>query len=133
MGGKIVFTLDARIDLTAEEAALIKKYGLGKEVIYNSEKSKRHLESTRNALATTGGGALLKAGVSLAMAKLSLNFTVDSLVRGHHIECKDLEELLAAEETLMEACRNIKLYLDTAVTFDGREVVIDFDEAVPAV
>ena len=132
MKGKIMFSLDARVDLTAEEAALIKKYGLGKEVIYNSERSKRFIESGQNALAMSGAGALLKSGVNLALAKLSLNITVDSLMKGHHIECKDLDELLAAEEALMEACRNVKVYLDTAVTFDGREVVIDFDEALPA-
>jgi hypothetical protein len=132
MGGKVMFTLDARVDLTDEEKALIKKYGLGKEVIYNSEKSKRHLEATQGALAMPGAGSLLKAGIGLAMAALSLNITIESLTKGHHIECKDLDELLATEQAIMEACRNIKVYLDTAVTFDGREVVIDFDKALPA-
>lgn len=131
MGGKVMFTLDARVDLTDEEKALIKKYGLAKEVIYNSEKSKRYLGAAQGALAA-GGGGFLKASIGLAMAALSLNITIESLAKGHHIECKDLDELLATEQAIMEACRNIKVYLDTAVTFDGREVVIDFDEAVPA-
>ena len=54
------------------------------------------------------------------MMALALRVTVDSLVSGRHIECKDLDELLGAEAAVMEACKTIKVYLETAVTFDGR-------------
>jgi hypothetical protein len=34
--------------------------------------------------------------------------------------------LLGAEEAIMQACENLKGYLDTAATFDGREVLFDY-------
>ena len=33
---------------------------------------------------------------------------------------------MAAEAAITEACRNVKAYLETAVTFDGREEVVEF-------
>ena len=33
----------------------------------------------------------------------------------------------------MEACRNLKVYLDTAATFDGREFLVDFDTDEPQI
>ena len=41
-GSKILFGLDARIEPTADESALIRKYGLGKMVVYDSEARKKH-------------------------------------------------------------------------------------------
>ena len=124
----VVFCLDARVELTPEEAENVQKYKLGSMVIYNSEASKRHLAAGDAAAASSTAGGVGKAFVRLAMAKLSLNISIDSLTRGHHIECKDLEELLGAEEAVMEGCKTLKMYLDAAGTFDGREVVVDFDE-----
>src|SRR5205085_1993164 len=37
MGGKVIFGLDARADLSAEERSLVQKYALGKMVVYDSE------------------------------------------------------------------------------------------------
>ena len=124
----VVFCLDARVDLSQEERHLIDKYKIGAQVIYNSAASAKHLANAGAALAGPGVGTLLKGTVSLAMSKLSLNITIDSLAKGHHIECKDLDEVLGAEEAIMQGCRLMKAYLDTAATFDGREVVIDFNE-----
>ncbi|MGF1610378.1 MAG: hypothetical protein ACFCUQ_13340 [Kiloniellales bacterium] len=126
MGGKVYFALDARADLTEEEAHNVRKYKLGSEVIYNSEASRKHLQSGAAALATGNVGGLLKSSVSLAMSRLSLNVTVESLTKGHHIECKDLEELLGAEEAIRQACENVKTYLAVAATFDGREEVVEY-------
>jgi hypothetical protein len=64
----------------------------------------------------------------MAMAKMSLNISIASLGKGHHIECKDLEELLEAEETVRTACKNVTRYLEAAATFDGSEIVIDYDK-----
>ena len=121
----VVFCLDARAELSAEERENMDRYKLGGLIIYNSEKSKRHLENTRAGL-ERGGTGFVSAAVSLAMAQLSLNITMDSLARGHHIECKDMVELLGAEEAVMEGCQNMRLYLETAATFDGREQVVEF-------
>jgi hypothetical protein len=126
MGGKLFFALDAKIDLTDEEAHSIDRYKLGREVIYNSEMAQKHLGAGAAGLATESLGGLGKGLARLAAAKLSLHITVDSLAKGHQIECKDLDELMGAEEAIKQACENVKAYLAVAETFDGREEVLEF-------
>ena len=139
MGGKIVFALDARADLSPDERGLVQKYALGKLIVYDSEARKKHGAAAYghfdNASITPVLGAA-SAGRSLwssarglasaAMMALTLRVTVDSLINGQHIECKDLDELLGAEGAIREACESIKACLETAVTFDGREEVVEF-------
>lgn len=127
MGGTVVFCLDVQADYSHQEADNIAKYKLGKQVVYNSRASKRHLDNLDKANDGSTKG-YLKGAVSLAMAALSLNISIDSLGRGQHIECKDLEDLLEAEEAVMLACRNVKRFLDTAATFNGSIALIDFED-----
>lgn len=133
MGGKVMFGLDARAELSAEERDLIRKYNLGKLVVYDSEERKKHtgtaLSDFESPLSGGAGQRLWKNArgfASLAMMALSLRVTVDTLVSGQHIECKELDELLGAEGAILKACENLKAYLETALTFDGREEVIEF-------
>jgi hypothetical protein len=139
LGSKVIFALDARTDLSLDEKGLVSKYGLGKLVVYDSEARKKHGAAAyghfENA-ATIPGYSMSSAGrgvwsnaralASAAMAALSLRVTVDSLMGGHHIECKDLDQLLGAEAAIVDACKNLRAYLDTAQTFDGREEVVEF-------
>ena len=143
--GKVIFTLDAQMDVPAEDSQLVNKYRLGGLVIYDSAErqkhtgaSQSHLESTKDMPGLTedmnsqlrGTGKMLyrfaRAGVSAAMAGLSLRVTVASLTKGVHVECKSMEELLAAERAIIEAAETLRGYIDTAETFDGREVVLEF-------
>ena len=126
----VIFCLDARAAFTAAEQQSVTRYKLQNQVIYNSEASKRHLD--RGDVARDGsmvGG--LKSLASTALAAMNLNITIATLGRGQHIECKSLDELLAAEDAIMQACRNLKAYLDAASTFDGREVLFDFETGEP--
>jgi hypothetical protein len=125
MSKSIMFMLDARLELNAEEAASVRKYRLGDQAVYNSASSRKHLEAAAEA---GMGGSNISSLVRIAMARLALNVTIDSLVKGHHIECKDMDELLGAEEALKQACRSTRAYLDIAKTFDGREIVVDFNK-----
>lgn len=115
----VTFVLGARADLTEEEKHNVQKYRLGSEVIYNSEKSREHMERA-------GESGLVGGLARLAMHRLSLNITVDSLARGQTVECKSLEEVMGAEEAVRTACEQLKAYLDIAATFDGRQEVIEF-------
>lgn len=130
--GSMIFCLDARVQFTLEERASIQKYRLGNQVIYNSEASQRALDKADASAKQYGGsdwrqiGGQLKGLAYLAIASMKLNISIASLERGHHIECKSLDELLGAEDAIMTACENLRGYLDTAATFDGREVVVDF-------
>lgn len=122
----VVFVLDARTELTAEEQANVKKYGLGSQVIYNSEASKKHIANADAHLGRQNMTGALRSIASVARAKLSLNITVDGLQKGQHIECKSLDEVLGAEEALTQACENLQGYLSVASTFDGSEAVFDY-------
>jgi hypothetical protein len=66
-------------------------------------------------------------------ARLALKITIDSLQRGQHIECKDLNEVMDAEDALKQACLTLKMYLQTAATFDGGAVVIDYSKDEPEI
>ncbi len=134
-GGTVLFCLDVRAEYTAQETSNIAKYKLGKEVIYNSAATKRHLDSAGAQLdRTQSGGAgefaagLARGALSIALSRISLHITIDSLGRGQHIECKDLPELMEAEEAVMQACRNVRDYLNLAATFNGSTILVDFSD-----
>ena len=94
LGGKIMYMLDARAELTPEERRLVSKHGLGKLSIYDSEGRKKRAQAAGEQL---GGGGFLGTArglASVAMASMSLQVTIDSLTSGHHIECKTMDELL---------------------------------------
>lgn len=57
---------------------------------------------------------------------MQLSITIASLGRGHHVECKDLEELLESEDTVRNACKNLTRFLEVAATFDGSEIVVEY-------
>jgi hypothetical protein len=144
--GKVLFVLDARMEIPPEEYNLIQKYRLGNELIYDSsarqehEKAmKEHLERSKNEHAGYRGSAgeqlwgvgktfyrIARAGVSATRASLSLRITVHSLMRGVHIECKSMAELLTAENAIAKAGETLRWYLNEAATFDGREEVHEF-------
>lgn len=128
----VIFCLDARVEFTREEQHNVSRYKLANQVIYNSEASRRLLEKS----AAQQDGSLkgnFKALASAAMAALKLNISIAGLQRGQHIECKSLDELLGAEDAIMTACHNLRGYLDTAASFDGREVLVDFSDNEPKV
>jgi len=133
-GSTVFFALDVRAEYSAEEKSNIAKYKLGSQVIYNSRSAKKHLDTvqaqmdrTRSTRGSEVAAGMARGALSLAMAKLSLNISIASLGRGHHIECKDLEELLEAEDTVRQACKNVTRYLEVAATFNGSETVIEYD------
>ncbi len=125
LGGKVIFALDARIEPSADEGALIKKYKLGNEIVYSSENARKHASSAVEQTDRGGVLGVAKGAMSLGMAMLSLTCTIDSLSRGQHIECKDLDELVGAEDAIRSACASAKGYLQLANSFDGREEVIE--------
>lgn len=131
----VIFCLDARVDYSSAETANISKYRLGGQIVYHSQAARRHLENMGRHLDRVDSESLrdkatgLTRGItSLALSKMNLNISIASLGRGHHIECKDLPELLDAERTLMDACRSLKQYLDAASTFNGSIILVDFDD-----
>lgn len=110
MGG-VIFTLDVRAELTDDELHDIRRYKLGKSLLY-----------TRGELIDKGSG-LLGLASRLAFKMTNISVTVDDLVGGKRIECKDIVEMLAVEEQLREAATTFKQILYAAAWFGGEEVV----------
>jgi hypothetical protein len=142
--GKVIFVLDARMELTRDEYDLLRKYRLGDDVIYESSSRQRrkeavqaHLEMTKGgpALSDSAGAQLMgvakslfwfgRASISATAASLSLRITIHGLLSGVHVECKSMNELLEAERAIREAAEGLRAYLDIAATFDGREEIVE--------
>jgi hypothetical protein len=129
----VFFCLDVRADYTPEEKSNINKFRLGPQVIYSSRAAQKHLEAAGAHLDRTQEGptgnrmmGLVRGATSLAMANMQLSISIASLGRGHHVECKDLEELLESEDTIRTACKNLTRFLEVASTFDGSELVVEY-------
>jgi hypothetical protein len=114
--GAAVFQLDARAELTAQEREWVGRYKMGKTLLY-----------TKNEMIDRGSG-LLGAASRLAFRMTNVQITVDDLVSGKHIECKDIVEMLAIEEQIREAAATFHQVLQAAGTFGGEELV-EFREA----
>lgn len=110
MGGTS-FVLSVRADLSQEERGHIAKYKLGNSVLY-----------TKSQIMDPGSG-LLGLASRLAFKAMNISVSVDDLVGGKRVECKDIVEMLAVEDQIKEACRTFKAVLGAAATFGGEEVV----------
>lgn len=111
LGGKVIFVLQVRADIAPEERAAIARYKLGDTLLYARENVRLEEQSMK--------------GVAKLWLKHMLNLTVQvkDLVDGKTIECKDILEMLAAEEQLKEAGENFGAMLRAAMHFGGEEVV----------
>ena len=116
----VKFILTARLVLTKEEKFAVNEYKLGDQVIYASETAQKHLEGYERTTSSIGGLA------RIAMARMSLNLTINNLTDEKTVECNTLDEVIGAEACIREACENVKLYIAVAQTFDGREETFEF-------
>jgi len=121
-GGKQLFSSYIRAQYTEEERANINNNGIGGEILYSSQAAQQHIANIEQ-------GGLVRGLGQLALAKMNLNISIASLQKGHQIDCPDLGELLECENAVIDACKNLKNYLEAAKAFDGREIVVDIDES----
>ena len=110
LGGKPVFSIDVRAEISEEDRAAIKKYKLGETVLY----------ATHDIV---GGSGLLGAASRLAIKAMTISVSVNDLATGKKVECKDIVEMLGVEDQLKEAAKTFKAVLDAAKHFGGEEVV----------
>lgn len=111
MLGKVTFTLEVRADLADEERAAIDTYRLGDTVLYE-----------RNTLVDPGSG-LLGLASRMAFRAMNMSVSVNDLVHGKKLECKDIVEMLAVEEQLREAAKTFSAVLHAARRFGGEEAI----------
>lgn len=100
MFGGVKFQLDAKAELTSEEAAIVKKYKADKEVLVRKE-----------------------VKIPLTDKVISLAITIDSLIAGQTFKCNDITEILETEKNVKEACETFKKYIMVMNHFGGQEVI----------
>jgi hypothetical protein len=139
-----IFMLDARLDSSKHFLACIQKYGLARQIVYDSAARRHHQEAIERHLTHSHNDTALlapasdqakgiaktfwhigRAAVSSARASLALRVTVRSLLSGVHIESPELSEILQAESEIREAAESIKSYVETAESFNGSEELIE--------
>ena len=109
--GKVVFALDVRADLDGTEIDNVKRYKLGDTMLYQSHE-----------LIERGSG-LLGVASRIAFKAMTLSVSVNDLVNGKRIECKDIVEMLAVEAQIRDAAKTFVQVLTAASQFGGEEVV----------
>jgi len=114
MSKNVVFSLGAQVDLTAEEAGYVKKYKMNKQVLYNKDRVNPELHDYKS------GKGLMR---NLSAIAMNINLTVDDLVGGRTIECKNIGEILDAEDTVKSACQGLKQLLEACSGFEGEEII----------
>lgn len=114
MSKSVLFSLAAQVDLTAEESEYVKKYKMGSNVVYNKDRVNPEMHDYKS------GKGIMR---NLSAIALNINLTVDDLVRGRTIECKDIIEIIDAEQSVKSACANLKGLLDACAGFEGEELI----------
>lgn len=109
--GKVIFQLDVRAEISPEEMASIQRYRLGDTILY-----------TKSELIDRGSG-LLGLASRIAFKAMNISVSVNDLLYGKRVECKDIVEMLAVEGQIREAAATFKQVLDAAVHFGGEEAV----------
>lgn len=119
--GTITFSLFFIIDPSPEEAAAIKRYKLGKQIVYETPKGAAASEFLRGANSLREIGKGLTA--TIAAKATSQILTVNDLVNGKELSCKDIAEMIATEEQIKEACQTLSQILHVSRHFEGEELI----------
>jgi hypothetical protein len=114
MMGGVSFVLDIKTKLTPEEQNLIKKYKMGSLLVY---------EKVPISEMTNQMGGMASALTAIASKVLKLQITVDNLVNGRRVECKDIGEMISAQSQIRSAADNFYALLMAAHGFEGEEVI----------
>jgi hypothetical protein len=100
MLGATKFELVANVQLTTEEAELVRKYRAEKEVLLRKD-----------------------IKIPLTGRSLALDLTIGSLTNGQRFKCDDIAEILEYEKNVKECCAAFKNYLRVMQQFGGQEVI----------
>jgi hypothetical protein len=98
--GGTKFELNARVELTNDEANLVKKYKADKEVLLKKE-----------------------IKIPFTGRALELDIKIENLVAGQTFKCADVGDILETEKNVKEAAENFKNYIEVMKNFGGQEVI----------
>jgi hypothetical protein len=138
---RVVFMIDARLGVSREQLELMKKYRLGRTIVFDSARRERQNELARTHLQMASDKRtlticlwreewrgifrrlyyLIRALFSFMLGFLFIRITLAKLIRGAHVESRSLDTILATKNAIERAAGDLKAYLEVAETFDGRE------------
>ncbi len=98
--GGTKFELSAKVELTNDEANLVKKYKADKEVLLKKE-----------------------IKIPFTGRALELDIKIENLVTGQTFKCADVGDILETEKNVKEAAENFKKYIEVMKNFGGQEVI----------
>jgi len=98
MLGGLSFEYSIKIMPNQQELELIQKYKMDREVIYQMERQ-------------------------LLGQKWEVTFTVGDFIRGKNVKNKNLAELIALENAVVEGCEVMKILLNAMSKIDIEEVI----------
>ena len=116
--GTVKFTLNVIVDLDADEQLALKKYKFGKSIVYESPKGAAATEMFRAT-----GGSFKSSIATIAAKAMSQLLSVNDLVNGKEITCKDISEMIAAEEQVIVGCNGLARILYVCQHFEGEEII----------
>lgn len=111
LSSKHVFSLKVQAEVSQAERDLIDKLNLADDILYQS-----------HDITDPGSGILGLASRMYINTKID-KLTVRDLIKGKTFEAQSIVEMKGLEGQIMEAAQNLKLILDAAATFGGREVI----------
>jgi hypothetical protein len=115
--GKPIYVLDVRAEISDEEKNWIGKYKFGPSLLYSRKQPPPKIDHD-SALSVS-----LDVGVRLLHHAMNITVSINDLVNGKRVECKDIMEMLAAVEQIKEAAQNFGAVLRAASQFGGEEVI----------
>ncbi len=98
--GGVKFELQAKTQLTPEEAEIVKRYKADKEVLLNKE-----------------------IKIPFTGRSMKFDLKIEDLVRGQTFKCTDVTDIIETEKNVKEACENFKNYLHVMKDFGGEEII----------
>jgi hypothetical protein len=142
---RVVFMIDVRMGVSLQQLDLMKKYRLGRTVVFDSARRERQNELARTNLEMAREKNsrticlwreeirgifrrlwyLIRALFSFLLGFLFIRITLAKLLKGAHIESKSLDMILAAKNAIERGATDLKVYLEVAETFDGRESLFE--------
>ncbi len=117
--GKIKFSFSAMAILTSEEKRLIEEFNSGKIILFEFEKAS-------SGVANVIGAGLSSTRLPSDVANIVFSFgtgkvSVNDLVHGKTVDCSDIQEIMAAEESMKRACQTLVVMLDEMKNYEGTE------------
>jgi hypothetical protein len=148
--GRVIFGLVANLSMTHDQLTDVRKYWLGRVVVFDSlrrqrqnQLAKMHMQLAASAKSDAHDKKkfwsrrwanlrtflrklfwIFSALFRLLFSFFFIRVNIAKLVRGTIIESKDLTLILQAKEAIEESATYLKEYLATANTFDGRDEVV---------